>query len=697
MALPEWSQSGPNQYNYAVNGIPFLAATNQDMPYQRGTAQVRKEQIDTTSEVGEQSLQNWWYRSQASFDLGAGLKFFDVVKDESNARRFFDSHGVDAISEEGETTLLRRCNTVRIATEDSQIAVGFANAGEQGVLYAYGNQIFKTINSGVSFTSVNWGGSGTILDLISNGNVYFVLSTDGIYGGALPSANGQRLYRFSATRGKLTWGKERLFAAVGETIFALAPGAQPLYTISSMSGNGTEVTYNFNNIHGWEVGQVVTVAGSNIGGYNVNNAVIKSVATNGLSFTVTSSATGTNSSTTATASSLGTPVYTSRIPGWVWSGITDSPSGVYFSGYAGNRSQVFYSTLERDGLNLEAPSTVAEMPTGEVVYSIITHTGTYLIIGTNLGVRIALMASDGTIILGPLINTNNNVKALAVRGNFIWAGGANSDGKVGLFKINLAKAIQNNVIQAPFQKDLYAETVNFDANKEVTTITSVGTTNRIAFGIKGVGLVIESPTAYVNSGWIETGKIRMDTAEEKVYQYLKVTNLTSIGNIAVYWRDETNALSEDPLYSWNTNEIRAVNMDGSDAEPHPWISYRFILSGGGAYTPTLLSYQVKAVPSFVKQRLIQLHLLCFSAETPIIGGKTIERPVFDRVKNLEEAEEKGSVVVYQDLNTGERRLCLIDDLKFVSSNIGQSRAAQASSGGIIIITLRTVDYPQMQE
>lgn len=60
MALPEWAQTGPNQYDYAVNGIPFLSAASKDSPYGRQSAKVNKDQIDTSKEVGEQSLSNWW-------------------------------------------------------------------------------------------------------------------------------------------------------------------------------------------------------------------------------------------------------------------------------------------------------------------------------------------------------------------------------------------------------------------------------------------------------------------------------------------------------------------------------------------------------------------------------------------------------------------------------------------------------------
>ncbi len=37
----------------------------------------KREQIDQTTEPGEQSFTGWWFRSQSSFHLGAGAKFFE--------------------------------------------------------------------------------------------------------------------------------------------------------------------------------------------------------------------------------------------------------------------------------------------------------------------------------------------------------------------------------------------------------------------------------------------------------------------------------------------------------------------------------------------------------------------------------------------------------------------------------------------
>lgn len=67
--------------------------------------------------------------------------------------------------------------------------------------------------------------------------------------------------------------------------------------VTAVTGNGTTITYTAAN--NFVAGQTVTVTGSNISGYNVTGATIASATTS--QFTVTNSATGTNTSTTVTA------------------------------------------------------------------------------------------------------------------------------------------------------------------------------------------------------------------------------------------------------------------------------------------------------------------------------------------------------------------------------------------------------------
>ena len=114
-----WTNSGED-YDVAFGGIPFFLAPTDQNPYQRETAPYRKEQFDSSKEPGEQSLTGWWIRSQSSFHIGQGIKFYDPSSGESSPYRFADSQGVDVWTK-GQVTLLKEVaeNHITTATLDS--------------------------------------------------------------------------------------------------------------------------------------------------------------------------------------------------------------------------------------------------------------------------------------------------------------------------------------------------------------------------------------------------------------------------------------------------------------------------------------------------------------------------------------------------------------------------------------------------
>lgn len=83
------------EYTCAIGGIPFFLAPKDDSPYQRATAQFRKEQFDASPTPGDQSLDGMWLRGQFSFHNGAGVRFFESLDGDASTSRFFDCQGVD--------------------------------------------------------------------------------------------------------------------------------------------------------------------------------------------------------------------------------------------------------------------------------------------------------------------------------------------------------------------------------------------------------------------------------------------------------------------------------------------------------------------------------------------------------------------------------------------------------------------------
>lgn len=89
-----------NRYDFWINlgganPLGFNTYITKDHPYQRSTADYRKEQINSAAGTGDTALTGWWTEGQLSFHGGGGLRY-DTVWDPSTSVRFDVSAAVDA-------------------------------------------------------------------------------------------------------------------------------------------------------------------------------------------------------------------------------------------------------------------------------------------------------------------------------------------------------------------------------------------------------------------------------------------------------------------------------------------------------------------------------------------------------------------------------------------------------------------------
>lgn len=107
-ALPAGASSSLSDdgtgFDVSVGGLGFKLAISDERPYERATAQFRKEQFDNSPSYGDQSLLGYWTRGQFSFHKGAGVRYYEVSDGEEILNRFDTATGV-VIDEPGEVTL----------------------------------------------------------------------------------------------------------------------------------------------------------------------------------------------------------------------------------------------------------------------------------------------------------------------------------------------------------------------------------------------------------------------------------------------------------------------------------------------------------------------------------------------------------------------------------------------------------------
>ena len=225
-----YTPTGPS-YEVAFAALPFFLANSDDQPYRRVTAQYRKQQIDQTREAGEQTLTGWWLRSQSSFHLGAGIKFFEPQQEESLRFQYTESKGVDVWTR-GQATLLNDTASFYSGAAAAQL-IGVNDGTDDCILVTDGTALKKITSAAVSSTYTQAGTASTIFSLTTNGKQYFFINGTHVHRGNLAGTTSDtEIYNASSTtRATIRFVKQRVIAAINNALYELdannASGALP--------------------------------------------------------------------------------------------------------------------------------------------------------------------------------------------------------------------------------------------------------------------------------------------------------------------------------------------------------------------------------------------------------------------------------------------------------------------------------------
>ena len=210
-------------YNFAIAGIPFLGAMRDEDPLERAFAQVRRQQLDTAQVAGEQSLSNWWLRSQFTFTGGANQKIYEPASDEAVRARYADSQGVDPWTE-GEVTLLPAMDLdgedPGTPLEDTPgcMVAGASYGGTDYIVFS--DRSTTTRYNEASNTAVS-GATGAYSWLWPMGDKVLACYNGGIDLIDVSTATAQDIKTCTGTP-KVWWVKQRMIAAIGRSLYEIA-------------------------------------------------------------------------------------------------------------------------------------------------------------------------------------------------------------------------------------------------------------------------------------------------------------------------------------------------------------------------------------------------------------------------------------------------------------------------------------------
>ena len=613
-------------HDISFNNLGFFLGIGPENPIRRETAQYRKDQSDNANEPGEQSLSGWWLRSQSSFHLGAGIKFYEPAQDDKLRFRFAESRGVDPWTT-GEVSLLPAATQGHATTNSFRTNLQSIHSGTtDAVLLHDGYDLDKIWADGTEthFVDYNAGTDEPVYGVCNDGKYAYWMTNSPITGVqkshfykkllSQTSANANTQFHKYGTEavssGCMEWVKERPIACVNNKIYELNPNA------------------------GTSVDPVLVYEHPN----------------------------------TAT----------------VYTGITASGSDIYVSGYTGLHSFILKLVLDANGAvvpTLDGAVVAAELPRGEVVQTIKYYLG-YMLIGTAYGARVAQVLDGGDIVYGPLIfKSDQPVYQFAVDDHFAWcAAGVGSE--VGLKRIDLSSQIDTLVF--PWCDDRVVDGVNV----QTTGVAFIGNSDKLAYTGATNYIYVDSDNLRT-SGSLTTGGIRYNTLENKIFKYVADRALytdASIIDISIIDKDGTVSNIANKTTSTG-NSDSAIDPGSDEFVQFKFTLYRDTATTTTG--PVFYGYQVKALPATPRQRLIQYPLYCFDTETDRFNNRSgYDGQANEKLLALEQVENAGDFVTVTDYRTGEVYNGLIEEVSFMGMTPPDRRFDGV--GGLLKVTVRKI-------
>ena len=690
--------TGP-AYEVAFGGLPFFLAASDEQPYRRVTAQYRKQQIDQTREPGEQTLTGWWVRSQSSFHLGAGIKYFEPIQEESLRFQYTESKGVDVWTR-GQATLLNDTASFYAGAAPAQM-IGVNDGTNDCILVTDGTALKKITTGGTSSTYTQTGTASTIYSLTTNGKQYFFVNGSTVHRGNISGTTSDtEIYTAaSTTRATIRYVKQRLLVAIGSAIYELDPNASastalptPLFTHPNTSWVWSSIAEGPQAIY--------------ISGYDPNG---------------TSSSVFKISLDLANATTLGFPeLLTPTV-------IIDMPNGerindfdVYLGTYA-----ILATSL---GFRVGISDATGDIQYGPLLFrdaacTAIAFKDSYAYIATLVDGEAGLVRTDlsTTVIANALYfpwawdliatESSASITNLAIASGTVTVTTALTHG------LNVGQVVTFSNTVAPFTAVTGTATIltvpstttftvligsSTVASAATTgTVTTAGTSttasqvaffgnsDRAAFST-GNNIWAESTTNLVSTGYLRTGYIRYNTLETKIYKLLQARIDTANGGIAIESIDSRDTTYNIGTFSQGTT-VPEINVNyPTTSQEYLGFQFTMIRSNTDASKgPLFTGYQLKSLPAVPRQRLIQYPVFCYDHESDKFGNEIgFEGSAYQRMSQLEAIENLGDTIRVQDLRTGEEYLGIIEEMDFMNKTPEDKRFS--GFGGTLLVTIRTI-------
>lgn len=332
--------------------------------------------------------------------------------------------------------------------------------------------------------------------------------------------------------------------------------------------------------------------------------------------------------------------------GFTWVDITGGQSQIYAAGYAGDKSLIYRTAIKADGTALDVPIVAGELPDGEIVRSISAYLS-YIVIGTDIGVRFCAVNSDGSLTLGSNIPTTSAVYDFEGQDRFIWFTRTNYDSlSTGLSRMDLANFTASLT-------PAYASDIMATAQGIVRSVTTFGVLR--IFTVDGSGIYLETSATPVTSGTLTSGLIDYEISDNKVAMYLDLKHEALTGSVAVSLATNGAAtVSIGSSATAGTTKPSPLNCNQTSGEE---FEITLTLTSSGAVSPALTRWTLRSYPAPTRTAQWDVPILLYNKVTA--GGIEYRMDVNDEHDFLDSLHSS-QVIVNLQIGNQIKQVVLFD-------------------------------------
>ena len=381
------------------------------------------------------------------------------------------------------------------------------------------------------------------------------------------------------------------------------------------------------------------------------------------------------------------PFYTDPTGNWKWTAITEAGPAIYFSGFAGDRSEIYAARLTAQDIPYASLATVGAMrsvwqaPEGETIHTIKGYIGQQVLIGTSRGVRIGtIVTGDGDLSVSELIaETPAAVLSFEPQQEFAWFTWTNYDASsAGLGRIHLGDLAYASDLMWTTQATV-KEVVQY--KNRMYFVADEGVTSRI---------IKEHATNLVASATLNVGEIRFGTSERKNIRYFDILSKAT-GKWSLHIGLDGGALvafSTDIDAGGYKSEV--ITLEGSHIEQQITLKRDAADATKG---PTLLEWRLRAEAKTTGRFRFLVPVMCYDYMVNQAGREVgYEGMAFDMMNHLKLLYRNDTDINFSPLETGvpdavSPLTVTMEDVRFKSFTPPKGGKG---FGGIALVVLREV-------